>query len=177
MTTGVSTSELDGLGVAKDVGDPFRGVVADCNDGLADSPPSRFGKLTFLVNPLLYPLLPFLNRSTVQQRDDDDSHVVTSDTTQLRIRCQTLQHQILTDLWQSVAIGDSTTDKVDNLLRGETIPDTVTSQDEELFFSVTLVRNDFGVGGDDLVFGVQRVVLLELEITDSPGKGEVTCGR
>jgi hypothetical protein len=51
---------------------------------------------------------------------------------------------------------------------------TITCQDEELFLAIDSVRDDLGVGGDDLGLGFQRKVLLELEIPKRTGEGEVT---
>lgn len=51
---------------------------------------------------------------------------------------------------------------------------TVTCQDDKLFLAIDSVRDDLGVGGDDLGFGFQRKVLLELEIPERSGEGEVT---
>jgi hypothetical protein len=51
---------------------------------------------------------------------------------------------------------------------------TITCQDDELFLAIDSVRDDLGVGGDDLGFGFQRKVLLELEIPQRTGESEVT---
>jgi hypothetical protein len=83
LTPLVASSELNGLRVAKDIGDPFRRVVADYTDKLADSSRLQANRLTFLFDPLLYPFLPLLDGSAVQQGDDDNGHVVASDATQL----------------------------------------------------------------------------------------------
>ena len=86
--------------------------------------PERAQKLTLVVNSLLDPSLPLLRRSSVQQSDNHHCHVVASDTAGLGIGGQAFDHEIFADLAQVVAIGNSSSDKVDDLLGGKTVPDT-----------------------------------------------------
>ena len=51
---------------------------------------------------------------------------------------------------------------------------TITSQDEEFLFAVHLVNFNVGIGRDDLLLGLEAIVLLELEISESSGQGEVS---
>lgn len=54
---------------------------------------------------------------------------------------------------------------------------TVARDNEELLLSGRLVDDDVRVDGDDLVLGVERVVLLELEISDGSRESEISCRR
>jgi hypothetical protein len=54
-------------------------------------------------------------------------------------------------------------------LRGEAVPNTITSQYEELLLPINLMGDDIWIGSDDLVFCVEGEVLFEFEVTDSSG--------
>lgn len=94
--------------------------------------------LTLLVHSFLDPLLPLLGSPPTQQSHDHHRHVVTPDTARLRIRRQTLGHHVLTDLAERVPVGNGSSCKVDDLLRGETVPDTWNRSQEVLTRGMTL---------------------------------------
>jgi hypothetical protein len=51
---------------------------------------------------------------------------------------------------------------------------TITGDDQELLLAIEFMRNDLWVNSDNLLLGAQCVILLELEISDSPGQCQVT---
>lgn len=52
---------------------------------------------------------------------------------------------------------------------------TIARDHEELVFGRVLVNGDVGVGGDDLVLGVELRALLELKVAECPREREVSC--
>jgi hypothetical protein len=51
---------------------------------------------------------------------------------------------------------------------------TITCDDQELLLAIQFVRNDLGINSDNLLLGTKCVVLLEFEITNSPGQCQIT---
>lgn len=56
-------------------------------------------------------------------------------------------------------------DEIDHLLRGENVPDSIAGQYDEFVFWRRGVHDNIRVGGHDLMFRVESVVLLEFEIS------------
>jgi hypothetical protein len=56
----------------------------------------------------------------------------------------------------------------------ETNSQTITCDDEKLFFTTQFVKFDVWICSDDLSFGGERVIIFELEVTDGARQGEVS---
>jgi hypothetical protein len=54
---------------------------------------------------------------------------------------------------------------------------TITGNNDELLLSSRGVDDDVWVDGDDLMLSIERIVLLELEVSDSSRESEVACRK
>lgn len=97
--------------------------------------------------------------------DNDDGHVITADTSELSVLGETSIHHTLADLLEGEVSGQTATDKLNDILIGHAIPDAITGQDDELILGkVEGVLDDIGVRSDDLLFGAENLVVLELKV-------------
>ena len=115
-------------------------------------------------------LVPFILGLASQKSNDDHGHIIATNTPRLAVRCQAVVHHVFTYLGKLLFRGDATSDKLDDSLRGLTIPDaysrseswwtvngfrkmrTIASNDEKLIIIGDGVGYDVGEGSNDLLF-------------------------
>lgn len=146
-------------------------------------------------HPLGDLLVPLILGPTTEQADDNHGHVVAANTTGLRVRSQAVVHHVLADLLQVLLSSNASAHELDNGLGRLAVPNTckkkrpldkckyavtrqgalltVTGDHQELIVVRQVVYVHVGVCGDDLLLGSELCALLELEIADSSGQGEV----
>lgn len=101
------------------------------------------------------------------------THIVTSYTADVAFGGETLVHEGLTDGTQVFAPCDTPSEEVDDFLVTHAVPDTIASQDEEVFIARDIVGVDFGIGSDDLALLGESRVALELKVADGSGESQV----
>ncbi|KAH3676226.1 hypothetical protein WICPIJ_009186 [Wickerhamomyces pijperi] len=129
------------------------------------------GDWALLVNNGLIPL--FLSLA-VQKSDNDKRHVITTNTRATGGWSQTDINHTFSDFRQGETVMNTLSDNLNNLLRGKTVPNTITSQDYEFIVRGDFVFNDVWESGDDLFFSWQLSRLLEVKVTNGSGQGQVT---
>lgn len=86
-----------------------------------------FGRCARTVSsryPLGDLLVPLLLTPAPEEANDDHGHVVTANTSRLRVGGQAVVHHVLTDLLEVLLGGDTAPDKLDDSLGRLAIPDT-----------------------------------------------------
>lgn len=118
-------------------------------------------------------LIPLLLRLAVEETNNAHGHVVAADATSLGVGGKAVVHHVLADLVQVLLGCNSTADKLNNSLRGLAVPDTITGQNKELVLIGEVVLFNVGKGGDNLVLGGELGALLEFEVTNGAGQGQI----
>lgn len=146
-------------------------------------------------NPPSNLLVPLFLASSPQETNDDHSHVVTPNTASLGIGGQAVVHHILADFVQILLGSDASADELDDGLGRLAVPDAYSAQtcqqnlkgcdhetqskptvacDHQKFIIVgKLVDDDVGVCRDNLLLGSKLCALLEFEIANGTGEGQV----
>jgi hypothetical protein len=101
------------------------------------------------------------------QINDYKSHVVSTETSCFAwIVCHAEVHHFLDNLAVGHSIFLVTSDEIAALLRGDTVPNTITTQDEELVRWLNVYNSDIRLARYDLALATDAGDLLVLEIAE-----------
>ena len=111
----------------------------------------KFGERSFELT-VVYSQITIGSRNLVFENGTDNSHIVTSGSISFGRVGQAVVTQSIADLGTSLSFGDEITDEVDDLLRFHGVPDSITSDDEELVFGGEIFDFDIRESTENDIF-------------------------
>eukprot|EP00639_Heterosigma_akashiwo_P037942 CAMPEP_0194711182 /NCGR_PEP_ID=MMETSP0296-20130528/3560_1 /TAXON_ID=39354 /ORGANISM="Heterosigma akashiwo, Strain CCMP2393" /LENGTH=167 /DNA_ID=CAMNT_0039609143 /DNA_START=370 /DNA_END=870 /DNA_ORIENTATION=+ len=110
----------------------------------------------------------------VAEAEPQQGHVVSSNPGGLAgVLSEAVVHHLLADLRAGHTPDQALTHKVHRLLVGLAVPDAVAADDYEFVVGLELRAGDVRLGGDHLVAGGQRLVLLVLQVAQAAREVQV----